>query len=206
MRKYHGVAMNLGGAVVPGATATIKSFLTGVNAPIFEDDNTTPKANPITCDSSGRFSFKCLPGLYSIVTAKDAYSSTDTEVMIIDDVTLAYLINDHGSNISPGDLCYVSGDGEVKRGVSTGTETQASIEVICVENAVLAHGSTGRFRSLGLVPVSGTPGAVGFLGPAGTIVTDLPAAADGDTYSVTLGRFVSSSLFNFKPSYPMAIF
>ncbi len=206
MRKYHGVAMNLDGAVVPLASATIKSFLTGVNATIYEDDATTPKANPITTDSSGRFSFKAPPGLYTITTAKDAYTSTETEVMIIDDVTLFYLINDHGGNLSPGELCYVSGDGEVKRGISTGTETQASIEVICVETSVLANGSTGRFRSLGAVPVSGTPGAIGFLGPAGTIVEDLPSVGDGDTYSVTLGRFVSATLFNFKPSYPMAIF
>ncbi len=57
MIKYYRVAQDLGGNVLPGATVQIKNFLTGVNAPIYQDDGVTPKANPVTCDSSGIASF-----------------------------------------------------------------------------------------------------------------------------------------------------
>ncbi len=205
MIKYYRVAQDLGGNVLPGATVQIKNFLTGVNAPIYQDDGVTPKANPVTCDSSGIASFKIAAGLYTMVTASGAYTSTETEITILEDALVAYFVNDEGSSLVVGDLVRITGDGLVEQAFSTGTETEAGVEAICLET-LLTDGSTGRFRLLGQLPLPGTAGAYGYLSQTGTVTETIPTVGAGDTVQVMVGKFITNGIFNFKPGYPMGIF
>jgi hypothetical protein len=205
MIKYFGVCQDLAGNALAGATAQIKNFLTGVNAPIYEDDGVTPKANPITCDSSGRFSFKIAAGKYDIVTVSGAYTATESEVTILEDTLVAYFVNNHGSSLAFGDLVRITGSGQVQKAVSNSTEAAAGVEAICLES-VLANGSTGRFRLLGQLDLAGTAGSYGYLSATGTVTMTIPSSGAGDTYLCIVGKFLSNTVFNFKPGYPVGIF
>ncbi len=190
MIKYHGTAQDLLGNALPGATAQVKNHLTGSNAPLYEDDEVTPKANPLTCDSSGRFSFKSPAGRFDIVVSKDGFSATLSDVTLIDDPSIIYMVNDEGSTLSYSDPVYVSGDGEVKQAQSDGTADEANAIAVCVESS-LANGSTGRFRTVGLIDRSGMPGDLCYLSSAGAISPSPPTVG----YVTTLGRQVSNDKF-----------
>lgn len=205
MIKYYGVAQDLAGNALPNATAQIKNFLTGVNASIYEDDGTTPKANPITTDSTGRFFFKVAAGKYDFVITKGSFSTTESEITIQEDALVAYFINDDGADLVFGDLVRITGDGLVQSAFSDGTESEAGVEAICLET-LLTDGSTGRFRLLGQLALSGTPGAYGYLAQDGTVTETVPSTGAGDTYLCIVGKFISANLFNFKPGYPVGIF
>ena len=205
MIKYYGVCQDMAGNALPGATAQIKNFLTGANAPIYQDDGATPKSNPITADSTGRFWFKAASGVYDIVTVSGVYTSTESEITIAEDSLVAYFVNNHGSSLVYGDLVRITGSGQVQKAVSNGTEAAAGVEAVCVET-LLTNGSTGRFRLLGPIDKAGTAGAYGYLSATGTITTTVPSAGAGDTYLCVAGKFISNTLFNFKPGYPTGIF
>ncbi len=205
MIKVYWTAIDLAGNALPGATVQVKSTLTGVNAPIYEDDGTTPKLNPQTCDSTGRVSFKVAAGLYDIVVASGAYTATETEFTVQEDALVAYFINDDGAPLAFGDLVYIYGDGVVRKSKSDGTEAEAGVEAICLES-LLADASTGRFRLLGQLPLAGTAGAYGYLAADGTVAEVVPSVGAGDAFSTIVGKFISSTIFNFKPSYPIGIF
>ncbi len=205
MIKVYWTALDLAGNALPGATVQVKNSLTGVNAPIYEDDGTTPKLNPQTCDATGRVSFKIASGLYDIVTASGLYTATETEYTVQEDALVAYFINNEGSNLVFGDLVYIYGDGLVRKSKSDGTEAEAGVEAICLET-LLADASTGRFRLLGQLQLPGTAGAYGYLAADGSVTETVPSVGAGDTFSTIVGKFISSTIFNFKPSYPVGIF
>ncbi len=190
MIKYHGTAQDLVGDAIPGATAQVKNHITGINAPLYEDDEVTPKANPLTCDSSGRFSFKSPAGLVDIVVSADGFSATLTEISLIEDPSLIYMVNDEGSSLSYGDAVYISGSGEVKKGQSDGTEDESNIVGICVDT-ILADGSTGRFKTIGSIDRISTPGEIGYLSASGVITASPPSTG----FVTALGRQVSNSKF-----------
>lgn len=197
--KYNGVAQDLQGAALPSATVTVKNALTGANAPIFNDDGSS-KTNPLTTDSSGRFSFNAEAGLYTIEITKGLYSATLTNITLIEDPSILYLVNDNGSALALGNLVYISGDGEVKKGQSDGTEAEASVMAACAEST-LANGATGRFRALGLIARTGTPGVIGYLSDTGTITETVPSSG----FATVVGKQISNTLFDININLPVEI-
>ena len=186
MIKYHGVAQDLSGNALPGATAQVKNHLTGSNAPIYADDGVTPLGNPLTADSSGRFSFKSPSGLFDIIVVKDAYSAALTEVTIVEDPSLVYLVNG-GPALVYGDLVYVSGDGEVSKGQSDGTLEEAGIIGVCMET-LLAGGSTGRIRTIGFCDRDGAAGVLVYLSATGTMTETPPASG----FAAIIGKQITT--------------
>lgn len=205
MITFPGVVQDLSGNIIVGATVQVKNHLTGINAPIYELDGTTPKANPMTSDSSGRYTCKIASGIYDVVATKSSYTVTDQEITIVEDATIAYLTNDSGGSMVVGTAAYIKGDGTVGKAVSDNTEEKASVEAICVES-LLTNGSTGRFRVLGPIPgIAGTPGALGYLSATGTITETVPSGGAGDNFSAILGRWRSATVFSFRPSIPFGL-
>lgn len=200
MIKFYGNAQDLDGNALSDAVVLIKSAITGVNAPIFEDDGATPKANPTTSDASGRYSFKIDAGLYDITATKSGFTVEDNGVTVIDDPSLLYLQNDEGASLEYGDPVYISGDGEVKLAESNGTEAEAGVVAVCVED-LLTDGSVGRFRTMGAILRAGTPGAIGYLSASGTITETEPVVGS----VVVLGRQISATEFLLLTNVPSAI-
>lgn len=206
MRKYFGVAQDIDGNILPGATAQIQRFSNGVDAAIYEDDETTPLLNPITCDANGQFQFKVTNGLYNIIVSKDSYVCTYTEVAIFEDDSTVQLTNAEGAlTLQFGDLCYVFGDGTVKKALTTGTEAQASVECMCMET--LTPGSTGSFRLEGPIKglSGGTAGAYAYLDPNGDLTTVVPTFGAGDLFSTVVGRWLSTTMLRFRPQFTIGL-
>jgi hypothetical protein len=83
MFKYEDVVQNATGDAVNAAT--VKILLTGTStlATIYSDNGVTPKTNPFTTDSLGRFNFYVADGRYDIEvsgTGITTYLKTDIEV------------------------------------------------------------------------------------------------------------------------------
>jgi hypothetical protein len=200
MQKYHGVCQDERGNVIASATVTVKNHLTGSVAPIFEDDETTTKANPIITDVQGRYEFKAVAGLYDILAVFGAYSSTLTSVTLMDDPSLLYLENDSGSVLAYGDIVCINGSNTVTLARSDTTEAEASAVAVCMET--IADGSTGRFRALGLIEIAGTAGDLGYLSNTpGEITFTIPTTGR----STILGVQTSADKFYFDPTLPILL-
>jgi len=194
MRKYHGAAQDEFGNRLPTTAVTVINQLTGSIAPIFADDETTPLANPTSSDSNGLYTFKAAAGRYTITVSGQ---SALVDVTILDDPSILYLVNS-GASILYGEAAYISGDGTAAKAQSDGTNSEASVVAICLETA-LTNGSTGRFRTFGLIDrAAGTPGALGYLGQDGEITETVPDYSAGDFFSTILGRQFTSDKFNVR--------
>lgn len=200
MIKYHGTAQDLDGNAIPAASALIVNHLTALNATVYEDDEVTPKTNPLTTDSDGRFSFKSPAGIFDITVSKGSFSAELTEITIVEDPSLIYMINEDGGNLLAGDPVYVSGDGLVKKAQSDGTNEEANVIGVCVE-PILTDGNTGRFRTIGLIDREGTPGNIGYLSSTGTI-TDTPPSTG---FVTVLGKQVSADKFFLNIQYTIGL-
>ena len=199
MQKYHGVCQDKDGNIVPGASVSIKNYLTAALAPIFNDDETTAKTNPIICDSIGQYEFKAAAGLYSIVATFGAYTSTIEPVTLIDDPSLVYLINNTGSTLSYGKACYINGSGTVGLAESGSTDAKASAVGVCLESS-LSNGSSGRFRTIGQTARSGTPGDIIYLSSTPGSVTTTPPTTG---WSTILGVQTTSEVYYLDPGLPV---
>lgn len=100
MEKYFGLILSKGtdNLVRPlqGATATVYNYGTAVLASLFQDDESTPIANPITTDSDGRYEFNAADGQYTIVIVKNGVTITQTKIRLF---SMA-----GGGSISPGSI------------------------------------------------------------------------------------------------------
>ncbi len=199
MIRYNGLAQDsTNGQALNGASVTVVEVLTGLNAALFADDGTTPLANPVTADSGGLYHFKIDAGLYTLTIIKGTYTEVEDLVTLIDDPSLMYLVNDDVVEMVDGDLVFVSGDGLVKKAVSTATDVEASVFAICVE-AALNSSDTGRFRTFGVVKRAGTAGLLGYLGQSSEITDTVPEFESGDLFAVILGRQIRSAEFLLNP-------
>lgn len=205
MKKYFGVAADRNGTVLPGATAQIVDFYTGVDAPLYQDDGTTPITNPMTCDVSGQFQPSIPDGVYNIIVTSGDYSNTYTKVSHFDDPDLFALENDDGTNFVYGELAYIFGDGLVKHAISDGTEAQAGVDVVCID-AVITPGSTGKFKKIARLAIAGVAGELGYLNQLSEISSTVPSSGAGDTFSTIVGKWFSDALFVFNPRQPVGVF
>lgn len=83
MRKYADNLIDTAGNIVSGATVTVYNTGTLVKPTIYSDDGVTPVANPVTTDSSGRFSFYVADGRFDLAFAGSGitpYSLADIEI------------------------------------------------------------------------------------------------------------------------------
>jgi hypothetical protein len=205
MIKIYRAAVDLNGNALPGATVQVKDSSSGANAPIYEDDEVTIKTNPLVCNASGICSFKINDGKYDIVTTSGVYTGTETQLSIFDSPDVVYLQNVDAATLSYGQLCFIFGNGTVKKAKSNGTEAEASVECICLESA-LTNGSSGRFKINGAVAgLSGTAGAIGYLSQTGTITTTPPTSGAGDTFSTIVGRFSKTNTLLLKSTFPFGL-
>jgi hypothetical protein len=87
MQKYQSVVQYNTGVAVAGASVTVKNYPAGTVATIYSDNGITTTTNPITTDSTGRFSFYAADGRYSLEitgTSLTPYTVTD---ILLEDVT-----------------------------------------------------------------------------------------------------------------------
>ena len=90
MQKYFNNVTNRTGDVVPGAIVTVTLAATGALATIYSDNGVTPRANPITCDNNGYFSFYAADGLYTLtINGSGIQTQTITDVLVEDRIDLA---------------------------------------------------------------------------------------------------------------------
>lgn len=82
MDKFFGIAQDSLGDVIPNATCTVTIFGTGALASLYQDDETTTVANPITTDANGRFEFCATDGIYNIAVSKNGVTSTFQHVTL----------------------------------------------------------------------------------------------------------------------------
>lgn len=190
MIKYFGAGQDFFGVALSGVSVAVLDSLTGSFAALYEDDGVTPKANPVSTSSSGMYSFMISSGVYDITVFGTAPM---IKVNIIEDASVVYRVNS-GAPLVYGKAVYPSGDGTVALAGTTGTAEEARVFAICVD-PTLATGSTGRFRHLGMINRTGTPGAVGYLGQDGLATETVPLYSAGDKFSTILGRQFSNSQF-----------
>jgi hypothetical protein len=205
MKKYFGVAQDRQGNILPGATAQIIDSNTGVDRALFEDDGTTPKSNPITCDVNGQFQFTSKDGLINIVINYATYTNTYTNVSHFEDPHAHALENAEATNFVFGEVGYIFGDGTVKKAISDGTEAEAQADVICMET-VLTPGSTGQFKTFAKLAIAGTAGNIGYLSQLSEITDTVPTSGAGDTFSTILGKWFEDNLFVFNPRGTVGVF
>lgn len=90
MQKYFNNVTNRTGDVVPGAIVTVTLAATGALATIYSDDGVTTRANPITADNSGYFSFYVADGRYTFtINGNGIQTLTIADVAIEDSASEA---------------------------------------------------------------------------------------------------------------------
>ena len=66
MQKYQNNLQTRNGLAIVGATVRVFTSGTTTLATLYEDNESTPKTNPLTTDNNGEFSFKAADGEYDI--------------------------------------------------------------------------------------------------------------------------------------------
>lgn len=99
MQKYTDVVLDRKGNVVPGATVLIKT-LAGALAVIYAENGSSPIFNPISTDSSGRFSFYAVDGRYSLTVSINGVVFATQNDLLIEDPADASVVNITGGTIS----------------------------------------------------------------------------------------------------------
>ncbi len=88
MEKHLGLALGIrsDGSLGPlaGAQVSVYLYLTGTLASLYDDDEVTPVANPITSSSLGRYEFSAANGQYTVVIVKDGVTVTQTKILLSD--------------------------------------------------------------------------------------------------------------------------
>ena len=89
MNQYQDTALfTVAGALRVLGTATVTVYRSGTLtlASLYADDAFTPKANPLTTDATGAFSFFAADGAYDILTSKAGYASVTRSGVTLGDV------------------------------------------------------------------------------------------------------------------------
>lgn len=86
MRKYFDTALLANGLPAGGAKVTVLIQSSQMNAVIYSDQGITPIPNPVTCDSTGFFSFFAADGTYQLnfSDANGVLLKTVTQVEIVE--------------------------------------------------------------------------------------------------------------------------
>ena len=85
MQKYFNNVTDRSGNVVPGAVVTVTLSSSGALATIYSDNGVTPRANPITADNNGYFSFYAADGLYTLtINGSGIQTLTISDVLLED--------------------------------------------------------------------------------------------------------------------------
>ena len=85
MQKFSGLAIDDKGNALAGATVAVKFNSDGVtDADLFEDDETTAKANPVLTDARAFYEFKTRDGVYDIIITKGGSQRRINGIVIVD--------------------------------------------------------------------------------------------------------------------------
>lgn len=111
------------------------------------------------------------------------------------------LTNSDAAAFVYGEVGYLHTDGTVKKCQSDGTEAEAQLEVICIEAAGVAVAAPGTFSTGGIIPglTGGSAGALAYVSAtAGALTNTAPSSG----YSAIVGRWISTTVLNFRPRDP----
>jgi len=100
-----------------------------------------------------------------------------------------------------GELGYYHTDGTVRKAINSSL-LASFCEVICIEAAGVASGSAGLFRvAPGLVTglSGGTANAIGYVSPVAGAITTTPPTYGTATWNKPVGRWKTTTVFNFHP-------
>ena len=81
--KLSGTVTDQFGNVIPGATVLITNHHSGKTVELFEDDESTRKANPLSTDERGYWEAMTVPGVYDRTISKGRDSITRTIATVI---------------------------------------------------------------------------------------------------------------------------
>jgi hypothetical protein len=185
-----------------GVSVSIVDHYSGDTATLYEDDETTTKANPLTTDIYGSISFKVRCGVYDFDSVNA--NVRKTAVRISGGGELYVLANATGATIAYGAVCRFSTTaGQVAKATNDGTEAEARAVLVCVTDGGVANGDSGVFIAgpAEIVDLSGgTAGATAYLSTSGAITTTEPTSS-GD-YLCAIGQWVSATVLHFSPIEP----
>jgi len=78
MQQFFDVVQNRAGQALPGVSVLVHTS-TGAVASLFSDNGVTPKANPVTTNSDGEYSFYAADGIYTLYLSGSGYVSETRE-------------------------------------------------------------------------------------------------------------------------------
>lgn len=193
-----------GGPLV-GASVTIVDHYSGAAPALYEDDETTAKANPLTTDANGSISFKVRNGVYDFQS--DEAATALSAVPISGGGEIYLLTNESGGAIAYGKVCRFSTvAGEVLLATDDDTEAAALATLVCITDGGVADGEAGAFQS-GPAEIrnltGGTAGSPAFLAGSGAITTTV-TTTPGE-FSVPVGKWVTTTNLHFAPQDPTEV-
>lgn len=205
MKKTCVTILNAQGQPVLGGTCQVKDKYSGLNVTLYEDNETTTKANPAVSDVDGFAYFKVNDGVYDLVVTNGAGSKTFPAVQISDGGDLVLLENNEAGSMAYGKLVYVTSAGKAKLATNAATELEARARFVCITRGGLAAAAIGVFKGPGRIAelTGGTAGAACWLGTAGGIITtslDPTNPANAGKFIAPVGEYLTTLSLNFVPS------
>lgn len=202
--------LNSDGEPVAGGTVQVRDAYSGANVTLYEDNETTTKANPAVSNANGLASFKCENGVYDLIISNGATVVTVPAMKISDGAELILLTNGEGSTIAYGRACFIHTDGTAKLAHNDQTEPAARARYLCLTRGGLANAAVGVFSGPGKVAElsGGSAGASAWLDDDGQIMNtalDATDPANLGKFRVYLGEWLSATALNFQPSEPTEI-
>ena len=210
MQKVPITVSNEDGSPAVGATVQVRDHYSGLNLTLYEDNETTTKANPITVPASGIAEFKIQNSVIDVIATNGAVTRTTNALKVSDGAELQLLENGEGATINFGDVCHVHTDGTAKLAHNDQTELAASARYICITRGGLADNAVGVFSGPGRVTElsGGSAGTDAWLDEDGAITgtpLDPTDPANAGKFRVHLGKWLSATALDFAPSEPVEI-
>lgn len=181
MQKYDGLALDMSGAPVLGASVRVTNYESGTLASLFQDDESTPMTNPMSTDSRGRYSFNAVNGKYNITITKGGDVQTLTKQQLQDAgvangvETIQQTVTQVGHGLVVGNAIRYNGTAWVKSKADSALNAEVHGIVSSVAGSSFTYVVAGKIQTLsGLIA-----GTAYFLSPttAGAWTTDDPAIA-----------------------------
>jgi hypothetical protein len=210
MQKVPITVANEDGSPAVGATVQVRDHYSGLNLTLYEDNETTTKANPVVVGASGIAEFKIQNSVIDVIVTNGASTRTVSALKVSDGAELQLLTNGEGSALAFGDVCHVHTDGTAKLAHNDQTDLAASARYICLTRGGLANGAVGVFSGPGRVTElsGGVAGTDAWLDDDGDIMNtalDPTDPANVGKFRVHLGKWLSATALDFAPSEPTEI-
>lgn len=97
MQKYTDVVQDRNGNVVVGATVTVTDYPSGTSSTVYSANVIGSNANPLTTDSTGRFTFYAKDGNYTLTVTKTGITTQTHRITVQETVGVAIDVKGYGA-------------------------------------------------------------------------------------------------------------